>query len=56
MKNVYIQNEDKKSFKDWTKKGLEFLLFYPTLSNKTKIQIKSKIKGETNEFSKTRRR
>lgn len=55
MKNVYIQNQAKNNFKDGRKQGLEFLSFYPTLSNKTKIQIKSKLKGETNEFSKTRR-
>ena len=27
MKNVYIQNEANNNFKDWTKQGLEFLLF-----------------------------
>ena len=26
MDNIYIQNEAKKDFKDWTKEGLEFLL------------------------------
>lgn len=26
MNNIYIQNEVKKCFKDWTKEGLEFLL------------------------------
>jgi hypothetical protein len=40
MKNVYIQNEAKKGFKDWTNQGLE-------LSSKDKrIQYKIKKKLE----------
>lgn len=46
MKNLYIKNEAKKNFKDWTKEGLEFLLLYPSLSKRTKRKIKSKLKGE----------
>ena len=46
MKNIYIKNEAKNNFKDWTKEGLEFLLLYPYLSKRTKRKIKSKLKGE----------
>jgi hypothetical protein len=46
MKNIYIQNEVKKSFKGWTKEGLEFLLLYPYLSKRIKTKIESKLKGE----------
>lgn len=46
MKNIYIQNEAKKGFKNWTKQGLEFLLLYPSLSKKIKTKIESKLKGE----------
>ena len=38
MMNIYIQSEAKKGFKDWTKQGAEFLLPYPSLSNKTKLK------------------
>ena len=46
MKNIYIQNETKKGFKNWTKQGLEFLLHNSNLSKKIKLQIQSKLKGE----------
>ena len=46
MKNVYIQNEAKNNFKDWTKEGLEFLLLYHSLSKRIKTKIESKLKGE----------
>ncbi len=41
MKNVYIQNEAKKGFKDWTKQGLEFLL---SLTSKDKRECNIKLK------------
>ena len=44
MKNIYIKNEVKKNFKDWTKQGLEFLLLYPYLSKRIKTKIESKLK------------
>ena len=46
MKNIYIKNEVKKNFKDWTKQGLEFLLLYPYLSKRIKTKIESRLKGE----------
>ena len=39
MKNVYIQNEAKNNFKDWSKQGLEFLSLNPWLSNNIKIKV-----------------
>lgn len=53
--NIYIKNEAKIGFKNWTKEGLGFLLLYPSLSKQMGLQIESKLKGNTNEFSKTRR-
>lgn len=44
MKNVYIQNEAKNNFKDWTKEGLEFLLLCSWLSKQVTKQIQSKLK------------
>ena len=44
MKNVYIQNEAKKNFKDWTKQGLEFLLHCCWVNKKLTQQIQSKLK------------
>lgn len=46
MKNVYIQNEAKNNFEDWTKEGLGFLLLYHSLSKRIKTKIESKLKGE----------
>lgn len=46
MKNVYIQNEAKNNFRNWTKQGLEFLLLYPWLNKKVTKQIQTKLKGE----------
>lgn len=44
--NIYVQNETKNNFKDWTKQGLEFLLLYPSVSKEIKTKIKSKLKGD----------
>ena len=46
LKNIYIQNEARKSYKGWTKEGLEFLLLYPSLSKRIKSKIESILKGE----------
>ena len=46
LKHIYIQNEARKSFKGWTKEGLEFLLLYPSLSKRIKSKIESRLKGE----------
>ncbi len=43
MKNVYIQNEAKKNFKDWTKQGLEFLLSLTSEYRRMKYKIKKKL-------------
>jgi hypothetical protein len=47
LKNIYIQNESKKSFKDWDKEGLEFLLSYddilPEIKNKAQQKLNSTI-------------
>ena len=46
LKNEYIYQEARNNFKGWTKKGLEFLLLYPSLSKKIKSKIESRLKGE----------
>ena len=46
LKNEYIYQEARKSFKGWTKEGLEFLLLYPSLSKRIKSKIESRLKGE----------
>lgn len=43
MKNVYIQNEAKKSFKNWTKQGLEFLLSLTSKDKRMQYKIKKKL-------------
>ena len=43
MKNIYIQNEAKKDFKDWTKKGLEFLLNIDEVYKNMKTKVKKAI-------------
>ena len=43
MKNIYIQNEAKKGFKDWTKQGLEFLLLHPCINSNIKIKAQQKL-------------
>lgn len=43
MKNVYIQNEAKNNFKDWTKQGLEFLLFITCKDRRIQYKIKKKL-------------
>ena len=43
MKNIYIQNEAKKNFKDWTKQGLEFLLSLTSENRRIKYKIKKEL-------------
>jgi len=43
MKNVYIQNEAKKGFKDWTNQGLEFLLSLSSKDKRMQYKIKKKL-------------
>jgi hypothetical protein len=49
MKNLYINREARRNFKDWTKQGLEFLL---SLTSKNRI-MKYKIKKELEKHSKS---
>ena len=45
LKNIYIQNEARKSFKGWTKEGLDFLLscngILPQIKNKVQQKLNS---------------
>ena len=43
MKNIYIQNEAKKNFKDWSKQGLEFLLNIDDVNKNMKTKVKKAI-------------
>ena len=43
MKNVYIQNEAKNNFKNWTNQGLEFLLSLSSKDKKIQYKIKKKL-------------
>ena len=43
LKNIYIQNEAKKGFKDWTREGLEFLLSLISKDKRMKYKIKKKL-------------
>jgi hypothetical protein len=47
MKNIYIQNEAKKNFKDWTKQGLEFLLSLTSENRRMKYKIKKELEKYT---------
>ena len=38
MKNIYVQNEAKKNFKDWSKQGLEFLLNIDDVNNGDEVK------------------
>ncbi len=42
MKNIYIQNEAKNNFKDWTNQGLEFLLSLTSKDKRMQYKIKKK--------------
>ncbi len=44
MKNLYIQNEAKKNFKDWRKEGLEFLLL-TSKDKRLRYKIKKSLKS-----------
>ena len=52
MSNIYIRNEAKKSFKEWTKEGLSFLLQHKDYKD-IAINTLSKLldMGETVEFT-----
>ena len=52
MSNIYIQNESKKCFKEWTKEGLSFLLQHKDYKD-IAINTLSKLldMGETVEFT-----
>ena len=43
MKNIYVQNEAKKNFKDWSKQGLEFLLNIDDVNKNMKTKVKKAI-------------
>lgn len=43
MKNIYIQNEARKGFKDWTKQGLDFLLSLTSKDKRMQYKIKKKL-------------
>lgn len=49
MKNIYIQNEAKNNFKDWTKEGLNFLQkHYQNIKDKNERKQIRKILKELN--------
>ena len=52
MNNIYIQNEAKKCFKEWTKEGIEFLLHHDNFKD-IAINTLSKLLelGNTIEFT-----
>ena len=43
MKNIYVQNEAKNNFKDWTKEGLEFLLNRNDIDENIKLKARKVI-------------
>ena len=43
LKNIYIQNESKNNFKNWTKQGLEFLLSLTSKDKRMEYKIKKKL-------------
>ena len=43
MKNIYIQNEARKGFKNWTKQGLDFLLSLTSKDKRMQYKIKKKL-------------
>ena len=43
MKNIYIQNEARKGFKNWPKQGLDFLLSLTSKDKKMQYKIKKKL-------------
>jgi len=43
LKNIYIQNESKNNFKNWTKEGLEFLLSLSSKDKRMQYKIKKKL-------------
>lgn len=43
LKNIYIQNESKNNFKNWTKEGLEFLLSLTSKNKRMQYKIKKKL-------------
>ena len=43
MKNIYVQNEAKKNFKDWSKQGLEFLLNIDDVNKNIKLKARKAI-------------
>ena len=47
MKNIYIQNEAKKNFKNWTKQGLEFLLSVTSEDRRMRYEIKKELEKHT---------
>mgnify|MGYP000871512057 FL=1 len=47
LKNIYIQNEARKSFKGWTKEGLDFLLSLTSKNKRLRYKIKKQIEKHT---------
>jgi len=43
LKNIYIQNQSKNNFKNWTKEGLEFLLSLSSKDKRMQYKIKKKL-------------
>ena len=47
MKNLYINREARRNFKDWTKQGLEFLLSLTSENRRMKYKIKKELEKYT---------
>ena len=43
MKNLYINREARRNFKDWTKQGLEFLLSVTSEDRRMRYEIKKEL-------------
>lgn len=47
MNNLYINRESRKSFRGWTKQGLEFLLSLTSENKRMKYKIKKELEKNT---------
>ncbi len=47
MRNLYINREARRNFKDWTKQGLEFLLSVTSEDRRMRYEIKKELEKHT---------